>query len=59
MENPVFISPCLACRRRLRWSGQPLFSTCSCISYGRSVTIAALAAGLSLGALALLWRRAV
>ena len=56
MENPVFVSPCLACRRRLRWRGQPLFATCSCVSYGRSVTVAALAAGVAVVALAALWR---
>ena len=55
MENPVFVSSCLACRRRLRWRGQPLFSTCSCLSYGRSVTVAALAAGVGVAALRALW----
>lgn len=56
METPVFASPCLACRRRLRWRGQPLFATCFCLNYGRSVTVAALAAGVTAVALAASWR---
>ena len=54
--QPVFISPCLACRRRIRWNGQPLFANCSCVNYGRSVTIAALAAGVGVAALGWLWQ---
>jgi len=54
--EPVFVSPCLVCRRRVRWHGRPVFSTCSCVNHGRSVTIAALALGLSAGALGLWWR---
>ena len=54
--QPVFVSPCLACRRRIRWNGTPLFTDCSCLNHGRSVTIAALAAGVSVAALGLLWR---
>jgi hypothetical protein len=54
--EPTFTSPCLVCRRRLRWNGQPVFTTCSCLNYGRSVTIVALAAGMSVVALGLLWR---
>ena len=53
--QPAFVSPCLACRRRFRWNGQPLFTNCSCLNHGRSVTIAALAAGVSVAALGLLW----
>jgi len=54
--EPVFVSPCLACRRRVRWHGRLVFSTCSCVKHGRGITIAALALGLSVGALGLLWR---
>ena len=52
--QPVFVSPCLACRRRIRWDGQPLFTDCSCLNHGRGVTIVALAAGVSVVALGLL-----
>ena len=55
--QPVFASPCLACRRHVRWNGQPLFTDCSCVNHGRGVTIVVLAAGVSAAALALLWRR--
>ena len=42
-----FASPCLACRRRVMIAGQPVFTTCSCLNYGRSVTVAAFAAGVT------------
>ena len=32
-----------------------MFASCSCLRYGRSVTIAALAAGVGAAALAALW----
>ena len=35
--------PCLVCRRRIRVGGVPLFATCTCLEYGRGVTVAALA----------------
>ncbi|UOG74910.1 hypothetical protein MTX78_22690 [Hymenobacter tibetensis] len=44
MES-AFVSPCLACRRRIQVKGQPLFTTCSCVNYGRGTTVVALVAG--------------
>ncbi|AHJ95666.1 hypothetical protein Hsw_0071 [Hymenobacter swuensis DY53] len=52
--KPVFASPCLACRRRFRWNGQPLFATCTCLNYGSGVTAVALVAGVVLVA-GILW----
>ncbi|MDF7812606.1 hypothetical protein [Hymenobacter sp. YC55] len=46
--EPSFVSPCFACRRRFRWNGQPLFTDCSCVNYGRGTTAVALVAAATL-----------
>lgn len=56
VAHPEYIQhPCVACRRPLRLNGQQVFTTCSCLNYGRSVTVAALAAGVGAGAALGLW----
>ena len=55
--DPSFVSPCLACRRRLRRNGQPLFTDCSCINYGRGTTAVVLVAGATLLVGGLWWYR--
>lgn len=57
VAHPEYIQhPCLACRRPLRIGGRQVFTTCSCLNHGRSVTVAALAAGVGVAAaLGLLW----
>lgn len=37
--------PCAFCRRRLRFGGKPVFTSCSYQAFGPPVTVAALAAG--------------
>ncbi|MBO0359450.1 hypothetical protein J0X19_15910 [Hymenobacter sp. BT186] len=53
--NPAFVSPCFACRRRIRWNGQPLFTDCSCVNYGRGTTTVALVAAATLVVGGLWW----
>ena len=38
------LTPCAFCRRRLMVNGQPVFTTCSCKTFGPGVTVGALAA---------------
>ncbi|WP_191006453.1 hypothetical protein [Hymenobacter montanus] len=48
--------PCAFCRRRLRFNGRPVFTSCSCKAFGPPVTIGALVAGAALVVAGLLWR---
>ncbi|MBD2769643.1 hypothetical protein IC235_17270 [Hymenobacter sp. BT664] len=50
------LMPCAFCRRRLRFNGRPVFTSCSCKAFGPPVTIGALVAGAALVVAGLLWR---
>ncbi|WP_426489927.1 hypothetical protein [Hymenobacter sp. 102] len=49
------ITPCAFCRRRLRFNGRSVFTSCSCKAFGPSITVGALVAGAVLAAAGALW----